>query len=206
MTLNALSSFKDCNLRNELKPETKSLLDELQNAKIDVCISTGDNALTAVHVCRELEMPLKPKIAVVYVDPSTRNTVYILSDTIKLSESAQWENFNSRTMNQIMEECDLAITGAALEKLWSKCGGDTIQRIIKQTPIFARIRPQQKTWFVDQLIEIRLIVGMCGDGTNGCGALKAAHVGLALSSAEASIVVPFTSKAKVKVIYDVPGT
>lgn len=32
--------------------------------------------------------------------------------------------------------------------------------------------------------------------TNDCGALKAAHVGLALSDAEASIVAPFSSKKK----------
>lgn len=34
------------------------------------------------------------------------------------------------------------------------------------------------------------------DGGNDCGALKAAHVGIALSDAEASVVAPFTSLDK----------
>ncbi|KAG3028810.1 putative cation-transporting ATPase 13A4 [Phytophthora cactorum] len=188
--------------KNELKQETKGMLDELQNAKIDVRIITGDNALTAVHVCRELEMSLKPKIAVVDVDASSGNTVFISADTVKTSATAEWESFSNNTMDRIMTKYDLAITGAALEKNRIDCGDNTIERIIKQTPIFARVRPQQKTWIVEQLIDMGLIVGMCGDGTNDCGALKAAHVGLALSSAEASIVAPFTSKAKA--ILDIP--
>jgi cation-transporting ATPase 13A3/4/5 len=66
--------------------------------------------------------------------------------------------------------------------------------LIRRGVVFARIQPQQKTFLVETLIEQHQIVGMCGDGTNDCGALKSAHFGLALSTAEASIVAPFTSR------------
>ena len=49
---------------------------------------------------------------------------------------------------------------------------------------------------VDTLKRAGLVVGMCGDGGNDCGALRSAHAGLALSDAEASLVSPFTSKTK----------
>ena len=40
----------------------------------------------------------------------------------------------------------------------------------------------------------RYYVGMCGDGANDCSALKAAHAGISLSDAEASVASPFTSR------------
>lgn len=189
--------------KNELKPESKGMLEELYEAQVDVRIITGDNALTAVHVCRELEMKLKPKVAVVDLD-TTGALTYHCVDAIKEStEELKWELFTQSNMTQVMEEYDLAVTGAAINKiLEDEFDEASIGALVRHTVIFARIKPMQKTWIVEQLMDQGHIVGMCGDGTNDCGALKAAHVGLALSSAEASIVAPFTSKAKD--IMDVP--
>lgn len=52
--------------------------------------------------------------------------------------------------------------------------------------VFGRFGPDQKTQLVTALQAEGLIVGMCGDGANDCGALKAAHVGVSLSEADAS--------------------
>lgn len=48
---------------------------------------------------------------------------------------------------------------------------------------------------VEDLQALGYAVGFCGDGANDCGALKAAHVGVSLSDAEASVAAPFTARA-----------
>lgn len=52
--------------------------------------------------------------------------------------------------------------------------------------VFGRFGPDQKTQLICALQGEGLIVGMCGDGANDCGALKAAQVGISLSEADAS--------------------
>lgn len=56
--------------------------------------------------------------------------------------------------------------------------------------------PAGKIKCVELHMEAGIITGMCGDGGNDCGALRIAHVGVALSDADASVVSPFTSKTK----------
>ncbi|VDM54405.1 unnamed protein product [Angiostrongylus costaricensis] len=54
--------------------------------------------------------------------------------------------------------------------------------------------PDQKQQLINDLQKTDYTVAMCGDGANDCAALKAAHVGISLSDAEASIAAPFTSR------------
>ena len=68
------------------------------------------------------------------------------------------------------------------------------EKILVNGTVYARMSPDQKAQLVEHLISIGYCVSMCGDGANDCGALKAAHVGISLSEAEASVAAPFTSK------------
>jgi P-type E1-E2 ATPase len=75
--------------------------------------------------------------------------------------------------------------------------------------VYARMSPDQKALLVNYAQALDYTVAMCGDGANDCGALKvlyivilkhifilfqAAHAGISLSEAEASIASPFTSQ------------
>ncbi|KAL3676685.1 hypothetical protein R1sor_026633 [Riccia sorocarpa] len=71
-----------------------------------------------------------------------------------------------------------------------------MEKLLLFTRIYARFKPADKVEVVEMHRAHGLIVGMCGDGGNDCGALRAAHAGIALSEAEASVVSPFTSKTK----------
>jgi cation-transporting ATPase 13A3/4/5 len=89
---------------------------------------------------------------------------------------------------------ELAVSGSdAIAKLEES--GD-LHRLLMFIRIFARASPENKAKVVQAFVDYGLVVGMCGDGGNDCGALRAAHAGVALSDAEASIVAPFTAKTK----------
>uniref|UniRef100_A0A4W4G1E9 P-type ATPase A domain-containing protein n=1 Tax=Electrophorus electricus TaxID=8005 RepID=A0A4W4G1E9_ELEEL len=71
----------------------------------------------------------------------------------------------------------------------------SLLQVLMRGTIYARMSPDQKTELVRGLQKLNYRVGMCGDGANDCGALRAADVGVSLSEAEASVASPFTSKS-----------
>ncbi|XP_042856180.1 polyamine-transporting ATPase 13A3-like isoform X6 [Penaeus japonicus] len=187
-------------LQNMLKPETAPVIRQLKAANIRTVMVTGDNILTGISVARDCGMVgetdhvLLAKVTA----PSPEHPASLTfepADTpdILVQYSDDVDNkYTCMNMGDGNPRYHLAVTGKAWALL-CQYFPDLVPRIVARGTVFARMSPDQKAQLVEELQAIDYVVGMCGDGANDCGALKAAHVGISLSEAEASVAAPFTS-------------
>eukprot|EP00731_Ephydatia_muelleri_P014337 Em0008g57a len=200
-------------MKNSLKPETTPVISVLKNANIRTVMVTGDNLLTAVSVARECGMVEPDHQAIMVKADSTSAmpsvTFHLLkrggdladllySQSLKHDHQAHSSHLTAMNGYQQMEVVvqrpyHLIVEGKSFEaiKLYFP---DLLPRLLVKGTVFARMSPDQKAQLVTDLQGLGYGVGMCGDGANDCGALKAAHAGISLSEAEASVASPFTSK------------
>ena len=126
---------------------------------------------------------------------------------IDLSLAIDIEKIPKTAFDPLNEEYIIAISGTTFESLYKfhkkfletqdekyLIHYNTFRLILKNCIIFARMSPDHKTMLVQSLREEKFTVLMCGDGANDCGALKSAHVGVSLSTEEASIAAHFSSE------------
>ncbi|CAG9316904.1 unnamed protein product [Blepharisma stoltei] len=186
-------------LQNKLKPQTIPTIQLLHKAAIDTVMATGDAVLTAISVAKECHI-INPEIPVYLaemVDEEIRWERFVSSaeDVSKqnILNEPPWVN------NELGGDYTLAVTGVVLNAydIFAKNGDAnaeySIKVLLNKCRIFARMSPEHKTLLVSRLQSIGLLVGMCGDGANDCGALKTADIGISLTEAETSIAAPFTS-------------
>ncbi|XP_029433723.1 cation-transporting ATPase 13A2 isoform X2 [Rhinatrema bivittatum] len=215
-TLNAIGSFEDAQqltrdsaesgmtflgflvMRNVLKLETTPVIHLLRNANIRTVMVTGDNMLTAVNVARGCRM-VEQSERVIFVSASP--PMYNKPATLKfiLSEPTLGQGRIGEGLYQQEGRLSdpglyhFALNGKSFAVVYDYFP-DLMPKVLVRGTIFARMSPDQKTQLVHSLQDLKYCVGMCGDGANDCGALKAADVGISLSEAEASVASPFTSK------------
>lgn len=92
----------------------------------------------------------------------------------------------------------LALTGRAYAHLLEEARSSArppsfLPRLLTNCVVYARASPEHKASIVESLQGIGYYVGMTGDGQNDSLALRAAHVGISLSTVEASVSAPFTA-------------
>ncbi|KAI9255357.1 hypothetical protein EDC94DRAFT_617434 [Helicostylum pulchrum] len=173
--------------RNMLKEDTADAISQLKEGDIRTVMITGDTALTGIYIARQCGM----------IDPGQD---IFLGDLVH--NQMVWRNINTgneiNDINTVLNEdtcpdykkrIELALTGCAFEFLVTQ---NLIRPYLLYTRVFARMTPNDKVKCVQLHME-KGVTAMCGDGGNDCGALRAAHVGMALSEAEASMVSPFST-------------
>ncbi|XP_057289537.1 polyamine-transporting ATPase 13A3-like [Hydractinia symbiolongicarpus] len=177
---------------NVLKPASKNVIKILENASIRTIMATGDNLYTAASVAREVDIvkSYQKIIEVRFTEEDVLN-YQILEDHIHISSTCS--NAHSATNYCASLGFAIVLSGYTYEQIRTN-HAEMLPNILMSSSVFARMSPDQKTMLVEDLKKIGYGVGMCGDGANDCGALKAAHAGIALSDAEASVASPFTSK------------
>eukprot|EP00049_Salpingoeca_infusionum_P012298 m.223966 g.223966 ORF g.223966 m.223966 type:complete len:1274 (-) comp15146_c0_seq2:2266-6087(-) len=196
---------------NTVKPATLSVIQELHQANIRTLMITGDNMLTAASVAKECEMipegtpltmavvrssePGQWELSLVEVEgeapvePGSEPLGLRFTKFSKLAGQPAASTWRKKKAPKFA----IGITGHNFALLREHLP-DEYTKLIAAATVFARMLPDQKTELVEDLMELGYGVAMCGDGANDCGALKAAHVGVSLSSADASVAAPFTSR------------
>ncbi|XP_017489622.1 PREDICTED: probable cation-transporting ATPase 13A3 [Rhagoletis zephyria] len=186
---------------NMLKPETTHVIETLLMANIRSVMVTGDNMLTALSVARECSM-IQPWHKVILLEDGP-GLGAAESEGEEAVPTIRWKFANSMAhipdinfklaSAEDRDRIHIAVTGRTF-KVLREHYPEVLKKVAVRGTVFARMAPEQKQQLIELLQELGYYVGMCGDGANDCGALKAAHAGVSLSETEASVASPFTSK------------
>ncbi|EJT96565.1 hypothetical protein DACRYDRAFT_25648 [Dacryopinax primogenitus] len=158
-----------------LKEDAVTSLKMLADSSHRCIMITGDNPLTAVHVAKDVEI----------VDRET--LILDVREGAKDPKDLAWRDVDEAIMiavnpdkpldKSLFDKYDICVTGPALKQYEDKRGWIDL---IQNTYVYARVSPTQKEVILTTLKSLGYTTLMAGDGTNDVGALKHAHIGVAL--------------------------
>jgi cation-transporting ATPase 13A1 len=162
-------------LQCPLKEDAKQSVQMLNESSHRVVMITGDNPLTAVHVAREVEI-VDRDVLILDAPENRDGTTHLVWRSV--DDKINIEVDPTKPIDpEILKNKDLCVTGYALAKFKDQVGWKTL---LRYTWVYARVSPKQKEEILLGLKDMGYYTLMAGDGTNDVGALKQAHIGVAL--------------------------
>ncbi|TKY73750.1 manganese-transporting ATPase PDR2 [Spatholobus suberectus] len=156
-----------------IRSDSATVLSELKASSHDLVMITGDQALTACHVASQAHIISKPTLI---LGPARNGEGYNWMSPDETENIRYSEN----EVESLSETHDLCVGGDCIEMLQQTSAH---LRVIPHVKVFARVAPEQKELIMTTFKTVGRVTLMCGDGTNDVGALKQAHVGIALLNA-----------------------
>ncbi|KAL8822994.1 MAG: hypothetical protein Q9191_006282 [Dirinaria sp. TL-2023a] len=187
-------------LQCPLKDDAVSSVRMLNESSHRCVMITGDNPLTAVHVARQVEIIDRDVLildAPEHDDSGERLVWRSVDDAVNIAVDPR-EPLSA----DILRGKDLCVTGYALTKYKDQPG---LPQLLRHAWVYARVSPKQKEEILLGLRAAGYTTLMCGDGTNDVGALKQAHVGVALlngSQDDLNRIAEHFRTTKMKEIYE----
>ncbi|AQK85838.1 putative manganese-transporting ATPase PDR2 [Zea mays] len=170
-----------------IRSDSGAVLQELGQSSHDLVMITGDQALTACHVASQVHISSKPVLILTRI--KTGGFEWVSPDETDRAP------YSAVEVAVLSESHDLCINGDCFEMLQST---EAVLQVIPYVKVFSRVAPEQKELVLTTFKSVGRVTLMCGDGTNDVGALKQAHVGVALLNAEPVQKVDSKSKAENK--------
>ncbi|KAL4809962.1 hypothetical protein BDV18DRAFT_150402 [Aspergillus unguis] len=187
-------------LQCPLKEDAIKAVRMLNESSHRVVMITGDNPLTAVHVARQVEIVDREVLildAPEHDNSGTRVVWRSIDDKVNIDVDP-----TKPLDSEILRTKDICITGYALAKFKDQ---KALPDLLRHTWVYARVSPKQKEDILLGLKDAGYTTLMCGDGTNDVGALKQAHVGVALlngSPDDLTKIAEHYRTTKMKEIYE----
>ncbi|KAF8066823.1 endoplasmic reticulum Ca-transporting P-type ATPase [Lyophyllum atratum] len=183
-----------------LKPDAVEALKMLADSSHRCIMITGDNPLTAVHVARDVEI-VDREALILDLKENPAHDADLIWRTVDESKIIPVDPSEPLDLS-LFEQYDICITGAAMKQFESRPSWNDL---VQNTWVYARVSPSQKEYILTTLKTLGYITLMAGDGTNDVGALKQAHIGVALLDGTAEDLTKIAERQKlerIKKVYE----
>ncbi|KAL6948399.1 putative cation-transporting ATPase 1 [Hanseniaspora uvarum] len=165
-----------------IKDDAAETIEMLTESGHRCMMITGDNALTAVYVAKEVGIYDRhvAERDVVIIDAFPEKAEFVIKNVSE--DFVETIPFENGSFKKLYDCYNFAITGPAFAAL-VKSNHPELDKILTYCWVYSRTSPAQKEWIITRFKDLGYNTLMCGDGTNDVGALKQAHVGVALLNA-----------------------